>query len=81
MNDTVMCRMCSANPPAIAGRCLPCHVDTQAETRAQEMAAEQARITQAEALRQWRPPWKPGRNVPRGHGTGTPREALARGSR
>jgi hypothetical protein len=81
MPTTMMCAACSANPPATAGLCLPCWRDAQAEMQAAEQERERARRTQSEALRRWRPPWRPGRNVPRGHGAGTAREALARGSR
>jgi hypothetical protein len=62
-----MCARCRANPPAVAGLCLPCHVDRLAEVEATRRAAEQARVATS---RRGRPAWRPSTDA-RNHGHGT----------
>jgi hypothetical protein len=62
---TILCS-CGANDAAIAGRCLPCHVDHLAAQRAEQAAQERARIA---SRRRGRPAWKPDTGG-RGHGQG-----------
>jgi hypothetical protein len=62
------CRACRANPPAVGGLCLPCHVDRLAEVEAKRRAAEQARVL---ASQRGRPAWRPNyHGGGHGHGTG-----------
>jgi hypothetical protein len=67
MTTATLCRTCRANPPAVSGLCLPCHIDHLAEAEAQRLAREQERVT---ASRGGRPSWRP---EPSGHGHGTER--------